>query len=98
LIFCCLSFFYCLALLAASLSISIIERKRVLVQACRLAHLFVCRFWRVYCGKTAGWIWMPFGVVSGVGQEMSVLDGGPHPVRGSRADLWVTFCFPGPIR
>jgi len=28
---------------------------------------------RVYCGKTADWIRMPFGVVSGVGPGMSVL-------------------------
>ena len=26
------------------------------------------------CGKTADWIWMLFGVVSGVGQWMGVLD------------------------
>jgi len=30
---------------------------------------------KVYCGKTAEWIWMPFGMVSGVGQRMGVLDG-----------------------
>ena len=30
---------------------------------------------RVYCGKTADWIGMPFGVVSGVGRGMGVLDG-----------------------
>jgi len=30
---------------------------------------------KVYCGKTADWIWMPFGVVSGFGRGMSVLDG-----------------------
>jgi len=29
----------------------------------------------VYCGKTTDWIWMPFWVVSGVGQGMGVLDG-----------------------
>ena len=28
----------------------------------------------MYCGKTADWIWMPFGVVSGVGLDMGVLD------------------------
>jgi len=32
--------------------------------------------WKVYCGKTAKWIRMPFGVVSGVGRGMGVLDGG----------------------
>jgi len=31
--------------------------------------------WKMYCGKTADWIWMPFGVVTGVGQGMGVLDG-----------------------
>ena len=30
----------------------------------------------MYCGKTADWIPIPFGVVSGVGRGMSVLDGG----------------------
>jgi len=29
----------------------------------------------VNCGKTADYVWMPFGVVSGVGQGMGVLDG-----------------------
>jgi len=33
----------------------------------------------VNCGKTADWIRMPFGVVSGVGLGMGVLDfGGDH--------------------
>jgi len=33
---------------------------------------------KVYCGsgKTADWIRMPFGMVSGVGREMGVLDKG----------------------
>jgi len=30
---------------------------------------------RVYCGKTADWIWMPFGLVSRVGRGMGVLNG-----------------------
>ena len=30
---------------------------------------------KVYCGKTADWIRMPFGVVSGAGRGMGVLDG-----------------------
>jgi len=29
-----------------------------------------------YCGKTAEWIRMPSGMVSGVGRGMGVLDGG----------------------
>jgi len=35
--------------------------------------LSVCK---VYCGKTADWNWMPFGVVSGISRGMGVLDGG----------------------
>ena len=31
---------------------------------------------RVNCGKKADWIWMPFGVMSGVGRVMGVFDGG----------------------
>ena len=33
----------------------------------------VCR--KVYCGKTAEWIRMPFGIMSGVSRMMGVLDG-----------------------
>ena len=39
---------------------------------CRSVCLSV---WKVYCGKTVEWIWMPFVVVSGVGRGMGVLDG-----------------------
>ena len=55
---------------------------------CRLAHLSVCvcvdlSVWKVYCGKTADWIRMPFGMVSGVGRGMGVLDGsGDHRGEG----------------
>jgi len=69
-------------LLAASpFTVQSIERKRMLVHACRLSHLSVClsicrSVQMVYCGKTADWIWMLFGVVSGVGQGMVVLHGG----------------------
>jgi len=37
--------------------------------------LLLARVRKVYCGKTADWIWMTFGMVSGVGQGMGVLDG-----------------------
>jgi len=47
-------------------AIQSIERKRVLVQACRLAHLSVCLSVRwVNCGNTADWIWMLFGLMMG---------------------------------
>jgi len=45
-----------------------------MLRICRLDHLCVCA-WKVYCGKTAYWIRMPFGLMSGVGLGMGVLDG-----------------------
>jgi len=30
---------------------------------------------KVYCGKAVDWIWMPFGMVSGISRVMVVLDG-----------------------
>jgi len=36
----------------------------------------ICRSSHVNCGDTGDWIWMPFGVVSGVGLGMGVLDFG----------------------
>ena len=49
------------------------------LQAGRLSHVGVglCLCARkVHCGKTADWIRMLFGAVSGVGRRMGVLDGG----------------------
>ena len=42
----------------------------------------VCLSAHVYCDKTADWIRMPFGVVSGVGLGMGVLDFGGDRRRG----------------
>ena len=52
-----------------------IERKRVLVQTSPIPFfgLSVCPEGVLW--QTADWIWMPFGVMSGVGRGMSVLDG-----------------------
>jgi len=47
---------------------------------------------KVYCGKTADLIWIPFGVVSGVGPGMGVLDGGRAP-RG-KGGFFGNFAFP----
>jgi len=49
--------------------------------SCRVSHLSVCvlvcvSVRKVYCGKTADWIRMQFGMVSGVGRGMGVLDEG----------------------
>jgi len=75
------------SLLAASLSISTIKHKRLLEQSCRLAHLSIGRSVRwVNWGKTADRIWMPFGVVSGIGRGMSVLD------RGGDCQIWRGHC------
>jgi len=44
--------------------------------------LCVC-VWKVHCGKTADWIWMPFGVVSGGELDVGVLDfGGDRRMEG----------------
>jgi len=62
-----------------------------MVRACRLDgdHLSVClSVRRVYYGKTADWIRIPFRVVSGVGRGMGVLDG-LVIVEGERADFGV---------
>jgi len=70
--------------LLLAVSLYPIEHKRVLVQVSHLYHLSVCvsvclsvgrSVRKVYCGKTAEWIRVPFGVVSGVGRERGVLDG-----------------------
>jgi len=45
--------------------------------------------WKVYCGKTADWIRMPFGMVSGVRRGMAVLYG-VVIVEGEGAVLGVT--------
>ena len=37
---------------------------------------------RMYCGKTAGPIEMPFSMWGGVGHSHHVLDGGPDPPTG----------------
>jgi len=49
-------------------------------------------FQKVHCGKTADWIQMPFGMVSGVSRLMVVLDGGSdrRRGRGSFGDKFVT--------
>ena len=36
----------------------------------------MCRSAKCIVGEMADWIWMPFGVVSGVGQGIGVLHGG----------------------
>ena len=63
--------------------------KALMVRNIRLDHLSVgLSVRKVYCGKTADWIWMPFGVVSGVGRRMGVLDG-VVIVEGEGAVFWV---------
>jgi len=47
----------------------------------RSAGLSVC-LWKVYFGKTANWIWMPFRMVSGISRGMGVLDEGGDRQRG----------------
>ena len=64
-------------LLAASLLSS--ERKRLMLRNIRLDHLSVgLSVRKVYCGKMADWIRMPFGVMSGVNEGIHVSDGSPR--------------------
>jgi len=54
--------------------------KQLLVQTHLSVGLSVCQsvcplVQRVYCGKMADWVWMPFGVMSGISRGMGVLDG-----------------------
>ena len=51
-----------------------------MVQVCHLSHQSVDQFvslsvQKVYCGKMADWIHLPFGMVSGVSLRMGVLKG-----------------------
>ena len=65
-----------IALVSASFSINTIERKRYWNRTfaypmCRSVSLSLCpESVKCKCGKTADWIRMPFGVVSGVGRGM----------------------------
>ena len=57
--------------------------KWLMLRNIRLDHLSVdLSVRKVYCGKTADWIRMPFGVVSGVGRGMGVSDEGGDRRRG----------------
>jgi len=62
-----------------------------MLRICRLDHLCV-HARKVYCGKTAHGIRMPFGVMSGVGLGMGVLDG-VVIVKGEEA-VWGEFGCP----
>ena len=56
-----------------------LDRLSVCLSIGQLVCLSVCK---VYCGKMADWIQMPFGLVSGVGQGMGVLDEGGDRQKG----------------
>jgi len=55
-------------------TISIIERKSSLGVNLSLIPCVCLPVRKVYCGKTADWIRMPFGVVSGVGRGMVIVE------------------------
>ena len=68
-----------LSLACRSLSIEPSSYTLVVNPICRSVRRSVRK---VYCGKTADWIWLPFGVASGVGRGTSVLDGSRDHRRG----------------
>ena len=49
---------------------------------CRSVCVRLCVCQKVYCGKTADWIHMLLGMMSGVSQGMGVLDLGGNHQRG----------------
>ena len=63
------------SIISALLSISIVsisangvDLSFIHLSICQLVGWSVCLYvWKVYCGKMADWIRMPFGMVSGVG-------------------------------
>ena len=68
--------------ISASLSVTLASISAIVtdlspkMSECLSICLSVCLSVRkVYCGKTAEWNRMPFGVVNGVGRGMGVLDG-----------------------
>ena len=67
---------YCLTRRSLSIKRKRYWNRPVAYPICRSVCLSVgLSNWKVYCGKTADWIRMPFGMVNGVGREVSVLDG-----------------------
>jgi len=73
------AFSFVVQLVSASLSVNTIEHNRSWIELSPILSvgMSVRRSVRkVYCGKTADCVRIPFGVVSGVGQLMGVLDEG----------------------
>ena len=94
-----------LIIVSTSLYVSIVSE--AMLQTCRLAYLCVClcvclSVQKVYCGKTAERIRMPFEVVSGVGRGMGVLDSGGDRRKGKGSFegwIWGVPLWPmGPLR
>jgi len=76
-------------IISASLSINTTEHKQYWNRT--FAYPMCRSVWKVYCGKMADWIRMPFGVVSGIhwGIGLGVLDGGDRQRRrGSFGGKW----------
>jgi len=71
---------FCFLLIQQSVSIIGIDLSLIpSVGLCVSVSLCV---WKVYCGKVADWIRMPFGVVSWIGWWTDVLDGSDDCRRG----------------
>jgi len=83
----------------------------VLVQTCRQSHLSVClsigqlvgrSVWKVYCGKTADWTWMPFGWWVGsvegwvcqMGVQIVEVEGVVLDVNVTNGTLWRSYSQP----
>jgi len=70
----------------------------LLLHNCHLSHLSVCLLvQKVYCGKMADWIWIPFRVVSTVTRGMGILHSGDDhrregAVSGVRGEFGASHC------
>jgi len=79
------TWFFIIFIISALLSIGIAEQSTYVID--HVVH--PCLFAHRYCGKTADYIRMPFGVVSGVGLCMIVLDFGGDRRRGRGSLGWI---------
>jgi len=68
------------SIISASLSVRIAEQSAIVID--HVVPSVSPHSAHVYCGKTADWIRMPFGVVSGVELGIGVLDFGGDRRRG----------------
>jgi len=68
-----IKFLWPLVIISESLSINTTECKRYWNRIFTYSMSVCLSVWKVYCGKMADWIWIPFQVVSGVSRGILVV-------------------------